>query len=115
MNSGYSAPNIGAREIVCACSRHRALIVMQEPLVTNDRTFCGGYLLRWVSLVVLLSARIALGDFTDVTATVMPDLASTNQLAWGDYDNDGFVDVSFYGTLLRNYSVVNFSTATLEP
>ena len=55
---------------------------MQEPLVTNDQIFSGGYLLRWVSLVVLLSARIALGDFTDVTATVMPDLASTNQLAW---------------------------------
>ena len=88
---------------------------MQEPLVTNDQIFSGGYLLRWVSLVVLLSARIALGDFTDVTATVMPDLASTNQLAWGDYDNDGFVDLSFYGTLLRNNSGVNFSTATLEP
>ena len=58
----------------------------------------------WCAWSVLLSSRTVLGAFTDVTATVMPDLASTNQLAWGDYDNDGFVDLSFYGTLLRNNS-----------
>ena len=88
---------------------------MHEHLVTNHQTIPGGHLGRLVCLVVLLSSRTVLGAFTDVTATVMPDLASTNQLAWGDYDNDGFVDLSFYGTLLRNNSAVNFSTPTLEP
>jgi hypothetical protein len=88
---------------------------MQEPLVSNYQTLAASHLCRLVCLVVLLSSRISLGGFTDVTATVMPDLASTNQLAWGDYDNDGFVDLSFYGTLLRNNGAVNFSVPTLEP
>jgi hypothetical protein len=49
--------------------------------------------------------------FTDVTSTVIPGLTGFREAraAWGDYNNDGFVDLNIEGTLYRNNSGANFT------
>src|SRR6185503_16796029 len=70
---------------------------------------------RWFITAVLLSAvgvRAAGPVFTDVTATVAPNLPATTHpsVAWADYDNDGRLDFLLHG-LWRNTGSV-FSNVT---
>ena len=53
-------------------------------------------------VVVLGSSPCLAGDFTDQTTLLAPDLDDGVSAAWGDYNNDGYVDLLAGNRLLQN-------------
>jgi len=89
-------------------------------MLTKLQTITGHHLTRLACLIVLLSARIATGNFSNVTASTAVDLIGRTQVAWGDWNNDGFVDIFAAGgdvenganaIMLENNQGLNFSEA----
>ena len=67
--------------------------------------------LTWLICIAVFSVcGVAVGAFTDVTSSVAPGLPSP-KVAWGDYNNDGFVDMSVNGIVFRNNAGLNFSAS----
>jgi autotransporter-associated beta strand protein len=68
--------------------------------------------LTWLICITVFSiGGVATGAFTDVTSSVAPGLPSP-KVAWGDYNNDGFVDMSVNGSVWHNNNGANFFRST---
>lgn len=86
------------------------LIWIQHPMIFLPRAAACRTLGWLIGATFFSIGGVAAGAFTDVTSSVAPGLPSP-KVAWGDYNNDGFVDMSVNGIVFRNNAGLNFSAS----
>jgi len=101
----------------------------QHKTDVSDPRFCAGPTAIAISLLVVLGAvayscggegkpppgRTAVPRFEDVTAAVGLKGLGGSQAAWGDFDNDGWVDLYVSGQLWRNEGGKKFTRVEKQP